>query len=89
MNDDIEELGATLQAAAENTIGVNLRINQDNAMQDIYDAQDELYEEEDDVNEMLVQIENLKVQIAMNGDKTEKERMGQAKEKIEARVKEG
>jgi len=38
MNDDIEEMGAVLQKAAEATIGVNLRINQDDAMQYIYEA---------------------------------------------------
>jgi len=43
----------------------------------------------DEVNEMRVQIENLKVQIAMNDDKTEKDRMREAKKKDEARVTEG
>lgn len=70
----ITKFGERYQKLQENTIGINLKIADNNAMADIMEAKDDLEHAEAELDEINAELTDFEVQIALVDDPTELKR---------------
>lgn len=70
----IMKFGERYQKLQENTIGINLKIADNNARADIMEAKDDLEGAEAELDEIMAELTDFEVQIALVDDPTELKR---------------